>query len=215
MNRWRLIAAVVGSSVAASSFGQVMLGQIDDFQDGTLQGWAGAANPENVATGGPAGAGDRYLRLTAHGNIGIGGVPASFNLTQWAGDYSAAGVSGVTAHMNNFSSVDLHMRVVVFSTSGDRWTSATPVILPAGSGWQSASFSLAQGDLVQVLGSSTYEFTMANVERLLIRHEVNPGPGGTFQAGQIGIDNIQAVPEPASLAAMALACAFLRRPRRV
>src|SRR5688572_20409255 len=40
-------------------------GQVDDFQDGTTQGWSGMSAPTNVATGGPDGTGDRYLQISS------------------------------------------------------------------------------------------------------------------------------------------------------
>ena len=44
-------------------FAQVSAGQVDDFEDGTVQNWiigiTGPLSPINVATGGPAGVGFR------------------------------------------------------------------------------------------------------------------------------------------------------------
>jgi hypothetical protein len=68
---------------------------LDTFQGGTLLGWGGGASPTNIATGGPAGAGDRYLQVTGSGAGGAGGVPATSNGVQWSGNYSAAGVTAI------------------------------------------------------------------------------------------------------------------------
>ena len=54
----------------------VTLDQLDNFQDGTPMGWTNgglAPTVTNISTGGPAGAGDRFIRVTADGN-GAGGL---------------------------------------------------------------------------------------------------------------------------------------------
>ena len=53
------------SNVGALSYGfsAVIAGQNDNFEDGTLQGWSSGAGYDNIATGGPAGAGDNYLTV--------------------------------------------------------------------------------------------------------------------------------------------------------
>ena len=57
--------------------GQVVAGHLDNFEDGTVQGWnidlfgAGAPNPPiNINTGGPAGVDDNFLQYTTTGNPG-------------------------------------------------------------------------------------------------------------------------------------------------
>jgi len=56
----------------------IVLGQIDTFQDGGLDGWIGGgaggipSAQMNVPNGGPAGTGDNYLQLSAGGT---GGAP--------------------------------------------------------------------------------------------------------------------------------------------
>lgn len=71
------------------SFAQVTAGQVDDFEDGTVQGWMeGAISPNpptNIATGGPAGAGDNFLQnisvIPVSGTVGR--RMAMFNTAQW------------------------------------------------------------------------------------------------------------------------------------
>ena len=67
---------------------QVSLGQVDDFQDSTVMFWSGAPDPygpKNVSDGGPAGSGDRYLRISANGGFASGSRLAMYNGLQWAG----------------------------------------------------------------------------------------------------------------------------------
>ena len=101
--RWAGLAAALTLAQGAAA---VTLGQIDDFEDGTTQGWVvgigtGATSPVPpvaVATGGPDGADDGYLLLTSVGGFGAGSRLAVINATQWAGDYTTSGISGRTSH---------------------------------------------------------------------------------------------------------------------
>ena len=45
--------------------------------------------------GGPAGAGDQYMRITSNGGFGAGSRLTVLNRTQWLGNYIAAGVTAV------------------------------------------------------------------------------------------------------------------------
>ena len=80
------VAALGAPSVRAA----VVFGQIDDFQNGTTMGWdEGSPSPNppvNVATGGPDGAGDRFLQTNSSGGNGPGSRMVMFNQNQWAGD---------------------------------------------------------------------------------------------------------------------------------
>ena len=77
----------------ATGFAQVVLGQVDDFQNGTTMSWTNGfvPDPVNVATGGPAGAGDRYLQVSS-GTFGGGSRSIVFNQVQWIGNYAGQGV---------------------------------------------------------------------------------------------------------------------------
>ncbi|MHB8068448.1 MAG: hypothetical protein ACYDIC_11175 [Desulfobaccales bacterium] len=82
------ICLLVGSILQPASGWAVALGHIDTFQDGTTQHWIVGATPSpappvNVPSGGPAGAGDAYLRLTATGDLtSPGGRLSVINQTQ-------------------------------------------------------------------------------------------------------------------------------------
>src|SRR5687767_6990280 len=85
----RLMVAIVllGTAPPALMGQPIMLGQIDTFQNGTIQNWRyginAATSPVNVPNGGPQGAGDRYLQVTS----GFPDPPrlAVFNISQWTG----------------------------------------------------------------------------------------------------------------------------------
>lgn len=183
--------AVVGLAVWAVA---IALGQQDDFQDGTTQGWGGGANPTNVPDGGPNGQGDRFLQITSRGGFGEGSRLATFNLAQWTGDYQAAGVDGIRVHMRNQSNQTLSMRVVLFGPLGSRFTSRNAILLPPDNTWHEVTFSLREADLLNVFGPETYAQVITNVTRLMFRHDADPpGEGGDPIAAQMGIDNITAI----------------------
>jgi len=212
--RFTLVLAML--AVAMSARAQVVLGQVDTFQNGTLQGWTGGANPINIPTDGPAGAGDRYLGINSIGGNGPGSRLATFNDTQWSGNFLAAGVSGVEVDFRNEGSTPLELRVVLFllASPGARYTSTNAFLLAPGSGWQHASFVLDAGNMVLVDGTATYAQTMSNVSRMMFRHNAGaPSAEGTPVVGRLGIDNVRAVPEPATLAGLVAGILALSRSR--
>jgi hypothetical protein len=218
--RFVMLVLLSGWSLSASA---VSVGVLDDFEDGTTQGWDNgglAPNPVNVASGGPAGAGDAFLQISSQGGSGPGSRLVVFNrLEDWTGDYTAAGVAGITLDVNNLGQTDLVLRLLIAAgVPGSPTDSAITqgVLLPAGSGWTSIAFSVAPEDLV--LRNGALAAALAGVSELRLYHAPTasyPGPG---IVASLGVDNVRAVPEPGSgvlLAAGALAlCATRARVRR-
>jgi hypothetical protein len=170
----------------------ITLNQVDDFQSGTLLAWMGMAAPTNVATGGPAGTGDRFLRISRAtlGNLGTN------NTAQWTGSYSAAGVERLRFDLNNLGTNPLALRISLFGPT-DTWTTTDETVLAPGSGWVTVIFELDEGSLTRTQGSGTLASTLANVSTLLIRHDPDPiSPSGQSNPviGTLGIDNITALP---------------------
>jgi hypothetical protein len=189
------------------------LGQVDNFEDGSTQGWgSGAANaapPANVASGGPAGAGDNYLLVTSSGIRGPGGKLVALSGAQWSGDYLAAGITAISMDLSNLGSSDLSLHLLLAGSGGASAITTQPLLLPAGSGWTHLSFNLAPaaltGPALQALGGVT---------QLRLFHgdaAVFPGPD---IAAQLGVDNITAVPEPRSAALLLAGLAALAARRR-
>ena len=116
----RLFSLPMGVSIGLGSVqtaGAVTVGQVDDFQGGTTQGWLeGAISPNpptNVPDGGPLGVGDNYLQNVSSGGFGAGSRQVMFNLVQWSGDYVTAGVTRIEADMANFGATALSMRIAI------------------------------------------------------------------------------------------------------
>ena len=119
-----LAFALLGSAQA------ITLGQVDTFEDGTVQGWIGGGGsnpPTNIATGGPRGVDDNYLRVFA----GVGGAQhlATYNGQQghWTGNWTAAGVKVVEVHVRNQGPDAVELRGVWFGQFGSRYTSTIAV----------------------------------------------------------------------------------------
>ena len=188
----------------------VTFGQIDNFQDGTFQNW-GVGNifgnpfpPEIVLNGGPAGAGDHYLLLTADGGAG-GPIPdpasklAVINQTQWAGNYLAAGVNAITMQVRNFGATDLSLRLYVADGTTaqplNTAISTDPVFLPANSVWTLVTFSLAPANLTP-LRTGNVQTALANARELRLFHNPATGFPGPAVVASLGVDNITAAGTP-------------------
>lgn len=206
--RFARCAVLVGvcSAGGGTAAGQVTLGQVDTFQTGAVQGWSVGMNhpapPAVVATGGPGGAGDQFLRLTALGGGGPGSRLAAFNGEQWAGDYSAAGITALMLDVQNLGAADLFLRLRLSdATDGGLPTNVAvsqAAFVPAGGGWMTISISLASADLTALMGSA--DGALANTTELRLFHNPvadYPLSGPPPIAAVLGVDNIRAVPAPA------------------
>lgn len=185
----RFAAFLACSAIAAAAW-PITLGQVDTFEDGTTMNWIGGLpGPQNVATDGPQGADDNYVRITPNG--GLMHV-AMNNDIQWAGDWIAAGVTVVECHLRNEGEEPLEMRFVLISGS-TRFTSTVSVKLPADGIWHKVAFPVRESDLTRVLGSLSYNTVMTDVQKVLIRHDAGlPSSGGETASSPCGIDNIEA-----------------------
>jgi hypothetical protein len=215
MNKPFLLALALACAPLASA--QISLGHVDDFQDGSLMNWQSGATLNNIANGGPMGAGDRFLKIDSDGGSGPGSRLGAFNSDQWGGNWIAAGVDSVTGWFNNLGQTDLHLRITFFRFPGDqtRWTSTNAQTLAAGSGWTQMTFSAKEADLTQVMGTLDYNTVLSGVSRFMIRHQSGlPNAEGDPIVGSMGMDNITAVPEPATVLTIALGLSALAARKR-
>ncbi len=218
----KLLGAAVAAAAMTTSAGAIVLGQVDDFQDGTAQNWvAGNAIPNapaNSPDAGPAGVGDHALDISTNGNGGgAGSRLVGLNRTQWLGDYNAAGVDEISIDLSSPNNVPLDIRLALRGSGGDFVTPA--VVVPAGTGvWNNFSFSLAAVDLIAVGGTSA-SATLGNVTELRLLHNASASIRGTTVgaaapfAASLLADNITAVPEPVALGLLGLGGLLIARRR--
>jgi hypothetical protein len=186
--------------IAAAPASGIALGQLDDFQGGTTQFWAGGGGTGstliNIPNAGFYGNGDHCLQITAaNSNLGINNTT-----TLWTGNYAAAQVARIGLHLNNTGANPLALRIMIFGPGGT-FATANEIVLPAASGWVSVEFGLDASSLVYNGGGGTGQLadTLANVSTVLVRHDPDPlsqsGQGNPV-TGQLRIDNIRALPLP-------------------
>ena len=199
----------------AGSAGAITLGQVDDFQGGTTMNWVnGASAVALVNSGGPGGANDAYIQVTATGS-GMGGrlvaqnytFPPSFN-SQWTGNYITAGVTSIEFDLINQSAVTLSIRLAFktdITQASPGYLSLQTAVLAPGSGWQHFSIPITAANLAAIGGPASYNTFFQNgfAELRIINEAGATNLNGDPVVGQLGIDNIRAVPEP-TVTALAL-----------
>jgi hypothetical protein len=221
------IAATIPTVASA-----VVIGQIDTFQNGTTDNWTAGGvlgmfppTPPHVTTtgGGPAGAGDQYLVVTSIGGNGAGSALATFNTMQWAGNYLAAGIGGISMDLFNLGGTALTIRLRIEDPMGgppvDEAISTYGAVLPAGGGWTPVFFPTGVADWNALSG--TVAAALSQATALWIINSPDDMTDYSPIVGELGIDNITAlpVPEPASILLLApgllgLAAAGSRRAAR-
>jgi hypothetical protein len=199
----------------------VTKGQKDDFENGTTQSWrvgsrgTGGGSPVNVATGGPGGASDNYMRLTSTGSFGALSKLVVFNDSQWTGPYDST-VAGVSMQLANFGATALKMRIALQDNSFNTYVSKAFDLAPDGQ-WRTASWVLNTADFTSPTGGNI-NTGRNGIREVRILHSVGgSGLTGDPIAATVGVDNITAtaVPEPgvAGLAAVGMLAALGRRRR--
>lgn len=193
--RWRTLATLVAiQQLVCVAAGAAVL-HVDGFDAAGTSGWSGGAfGGQSVSRqigGGRNGVGDPFLQLqTTSSNLAVHNT-----LSSWIGSYTAIGAARVSVDlMNAVGSDPLEMRLVLFgpTSTGNRWTSSTPHVVPADGVWRNYEFSVAQDALSLVLGSVTYPAMMGDVRQIMLRHDPGtPSSGGTDVAATLGVDNIR------------------------
>lgn len=167
-----LTVAAVLLVAAGTCWAGVSPGGVDDFEDGTTQLWSeGGVSPNppvNIASGGPAGAGDNYLQNDAAGTSGAGSRLVMFNTAQWSGDFVSAGVVSITMDMVNFGASELQMRLAFGGAGGTRLGSTNAQSVPADGQWRSLTFDVDASSLSTISGTDDYNTVMSAVSEMRI-----------------------------------------------
>ena len=217
---WIAVNLVAGTLTASA----LSIGQIDDFQDGTTQGWGvgGGTQPSNISSNGPAGAADHYLQYTSSGTGGSDSRLIIFNQSQWQGNYTNAGITGISLELKNFGSSTLSMRLAFFVNRNTGYSETTPFSLPADGNWHQAFFPITGPSFTTIGSPSAFNTLLSNFTgQLRILDSASPSLEGDTIAATIGVDDIQSVPEPNTFSLVCLTaltlmgCWFLKQPERV
>jgi hypothetical protein len=196
--------------VLSSTAHGVVLFQIDDFEDATTEGWANGsvADPANITSGGPLGAGDNYLQITASGS-GSGGKLTTYNRSQWIGNFIVAGVTEIEMDLKGFSSpgnANLSIRFAFRTGTGSGapgYVSTSAFSLPVDGLWHHAVFSLSAMTPVGSPGALNTVLAGPAEARIFHAAAANTVQGDNI-VGQFGVDNIRSVPEPSAPCCLAL-----------
>lgn len=184
-----------------------LVGQIDTFDTGTANWDSSYTSVTTVSADGPGGVDDTYMELSVS-EFHLGAA----NRSQWSGNYLAEGITSIEMDLNYLAGPDpANVRLMIWGDGGV-WGSSS--ITPVSTGWSHYSFSLAPEDLVLVsldidrrsqgTASGVLNDTLSTVNTLLFRNDSEiptiPGSHPPHITATIGVDNIEAIPEPGTLA---------------
>jgi hypothetical protein len=179
----------------------ISIGDVDTFTTG-LDGWQkGQVNPTFLSvqgSGGPGGVGDAYMKSVADGSASFGRLTV-FNQNQWNSNYSESGVTSIRMDLLNSGNVPLDIRLGLRNSVGAGFISTSPFLLGVGTNWTSADFPVTEASLTAVGSPGSYTSFLASGFALRILHATSTNNlNGNQVVSTLGIDNITAVPEPAT-----------------
>ena len=228
MRRPILCAVALTAASLTAPAHAITAGQTDTFSSG-VQGWTAGGGPFGstppvppavVATGGPAGAGDAFLQITSGGGDGPGSRLVAMNVFgQWSGNYTAAGVTAISMDLKNLGQTDLTVRLYFedpIPNPPANEAVSDGFLLRAGADWTHAVFAVTPAALTVLQGSAGAVLGNTTVLRIFSNTAADFPPEQL--AGVLGVDNIHAIPEPATaltlLAGLALLAGVRQRRRR-
>lgn len=183
---------------------QITAGQVDDFQDGSIQGWIiGNGNPQGYGTSvmsnaGPDGAGDNALDYSSFGGSGVGSKMVIFNQNmKWQGDYITANIVAIKLDVKAETN-DLNIRIAFQRGPDDNFTriaTSNPVTVTAGSGWTSVVIPISPSDFQEVdnyQGDYTVTEILQEVSIMRVLSNSNASWLGESIAANMQLDNITA-----------------------
>lgn len=182
------------------------VGHVQEWEDGTTQGWGGGSQVDNPGTGGVLGETDGFLRVSNTFSSKFG----SFSIgSEYLGDWVAAGITKIEVWLNdvgNDEALEIHystgMSMVNF------WQYNVGFIPPEHQWGRFIVDLSSSANWTQTQGTGTFTAALQNVDRAHFRHDLAPyGPNPDPIFADLGIDHLvlrddtpASVPEPAAVA---------------
>ena len=202
MNK-KLLTFYLTLLITSTISSQILAGHVDDFEDGTVQGWKhnlpNPNEPVNIATDGPAGVNDNFLRNSNSGTTGSGSKHIMFNKppdNNWTGNYTAQGIVAIRMDIRNSGTNDLYLRVAFRGGPNTSWMASTnPVVVSTGGGWRAIEIPIAASDFTITQGTDTASDILLDV--IEFRLLSNDGSEPSLHKGDLRVqvseyDNITA-----------------------
>lgn len=187
-----LLSIFISTSVSS----QVVAGQIDDFENGTVQSWEEGGGltsspnpPANISTGGPNGANDNFLRNVSSGGFGAGSKMVMFNQNQWTGNYIGQSIIAIKFKAKTTTNA-LNLRIA-FDGTGGRICTTNAVTINSGSPWTDVTIPISISDF-KLVGGTNISQTLQNVNTMRILSSSSPAWEGDAISATLDIDVIEA-----------------------
>lgn len=182
-----LVLCAMFLTLASAAFAQPVVGFVENFSDGTTTSWGGGAITANPGTGGFGGPGDGFLEVEQLSPGHLGSV--SFG-AEYAGDWSAAGVTQVRAWLKDITG-NGNLQIHLSLGNAFQFWQQNAGIVPPSSGWAEYVVNLVAADFTQIRGSGQFAIALQGIDRLHFRHDVAPFVNSPdLIAGAFGLDHI-------------------------
>jgi hypothetical protein len=180
-------------------FTQVVLNQVDDFEDYTPRNWTKSSSTlpnQNITSGGPLGLNDNFLRVQSPAS----GQLVTFNKAQWMGDYYKNNISSrikfISMDVRNSGTNIIFLRLAF---TNDNWTGTDPIfcstnaiaVIP-GEGWKTINFPIIENAMTNVSTTQSYLSVFEDVTEVRILHNDSPAWDSDPIEATLDIDNIMA-----------------------
>jgi len=176
---------------------QISLNQIDDFEDYTTKNWTKGSSSslpnQNIATDGPNGTDDNFLRVQSDEDSWSNSKLVTFNNAQWQGDYIDEGITYISMDVRNSGSNTIQLRLAFENdqwTNDPKWSSTNAIAILPGEGWQTIVFPIDENSLTRLGHTNSYNGDFNDITEMRIIHNDAPnslqnqniatdGPNGT------------------------------------
>ena len=208
MARFNFVGLALFALGLNGSASAVVLGFVDDFSGPDTNGWASFNSNTNPGTGGVGGAGDGYLLIASDIVFNFGTHNDGLNYT---GDWVTAGITQVSFYLNDVNTPeDFFFHFLLSGAPPGQQDSTWQCNVgyqPPNGAWQQYVVDLSGGgaNWTRIRGAASFDDVLHNVDNAHFRHDLPPYnqyPDGIM--GNLGIDQITLLPEPATVILLGL-----------